>query len=76
MKQLDFLSVGEVLMDMTPVELASGERAFLPKVGGAPVNAACAAARLGASAAFVGLVDSGGRFAQNTGGGIGTLRSA
>ena len=54
MKQLDFLSVGEVLMDMTPVETTSGERAFLPKVGGAPVNAACAAARLGASAAFVG----------------------
>ena len=54
MKQLDFLSVGEVLIDMTPAETAAGERTFLPKVGGAPVNAACAAARLGVSAGFAG----------------------
>ena len=41
-KTLDFLAVGEALIDMTPQE-----GAFLPKVGGAPVNSACVAAKLG-----------------------------
>lgn len=50
--RLDFLAVGEALIDMTPKD-----GAFLPKVGGAPANSACVAAKLGlrsAAAARVG----------------------
>ncbi|MCI8594093.1 MAG: carbohydrate kinase [Oscillospiraceae bacterium] len=53
---LDVLSVGEALVDMTPAETAAGERCFLPKAGGAPVNVACALAKLGKNAAFAGRV--------------------
>ena len=53
-KTYDFLSVGEVLIDMTPAKTESGEACFLPKVGGAPVNAACVLAKLGKHAAFTG----------------------
>ncbi len=53
-KTYDFLSVGEVLIDMTPARTEGGETCFLPKVGGAPVNAACVLARLGKRATFIG----------------------
>jgi len=56
---MDFLSLGEVLIDMFPAEV--GRRltevtAFRPKPGGAPANAAVAAARLGMQSAFIGKV--------------------
>ncbi len=56
---MDIVSLGELLVDMFPAEL--GRRmaevtAFHTKPGGAPVNVAVAAARLGADAAFIGKV--------------------
>lgn len=54
---MDIVCLGELLVDMFPAE--QGRRlaevsAFLPKPGGAPANAAVAAARLGARSAFIG----------------------
>ncbi len=56
---MDLVTLGELLIDMFPAE--TGKRltdvsAFLPKPGGAPANVAVAAARLGASTAFIGKV--------------------
>jgi len=56
---MDIVCLGELLVDMFPAE--QGRRladvsAFLPKPGGAPANAAVAAARLGAQSAFIGKV--------------------
>ena len=56
---MDIVCLGELLVDMFPTEY--GRRlaevsAFLPKPGGAPANAAVAAARLGARSAFIGKV--------------------
>ena len=56
---MDIVCLGELLVDMFPAE--QGRRlvevsAFLPKPGGAPANAAVAAARLGAESAFIGKV--------------------
>ncbi len=56
---MDIITLGELLIDMFPAE--KGKRlvdvsAFIPKPGGAPANVAVAAARLGASTAFIGKV--------------------
>jgi fructokinase len=56
---VDITCLGELLVDMFPAE--TGRRiaevsAFLPVPGGAPANAAVAAARLGAQSAFIGKV--------------------
>ena len=56
---MDVVCLGELLVDMFPAEM--GRRlaevsAFRPKPGGAPANVAVAAARLGASSAFIGKV--------------------
>lgn len=56
---MDLVCLGEILIDMFPAE--TGRRlvevtAFHPKPGGAPANAAVAAARLGATVAFIGKV--------------------
>lgn len=56
---MDIITLGELLIDMFPAE--TGKRlsqvsAFIPKPGGAPANVAVAAARLGASTAFIGKV--------------------
>jgi len=56
---MDVVCLGELLVDMFPVEL--GKRlvevsAFRPKPGGAPANVAVALVRLGMSSAFVGKV--------------------
>ncbi len=56
---MDIVSVGELLVDMFPAELGrrlADVTAFHPKPGGAPANAAVAARRLGAAAAFIGKV--------------------
>jgi fructokinase len=56
---VDITCLGELLVDMFPAE--TGRRiadvsAFRPVPGGAPANAAVAAARLGAKSAFIGKV--------------------
>ncbi len=56
---MDITCLGELLVDMFPAE--TGRRiadvsAFRPVPGGAPANAAVAAARLGAKSAFIGKV--------------------
>jgi len=56
---MDITCLGELLVDMFPAE--TGRRiadvsAFMPVPGGAPANAAVAAARLGAKSAFIGKV--------------------
>jgi fructokinase len=56
---MDLISLGELLIDLLPAE--TGRRliqvsAFSPKPGGAPANVAVAAARLGATSAFIGKV--------------------
>ncbi len=56
---MDFVTLGELLIDMFPAE--TGRRfnevtAFIPKAGGAPANVAVAGARLGAQTAFIGKV--------------------
>jgi fructokinase len=56
---MDILCLGEVLIDVFPTE--TGRRlvevtSFQPKPGGAPANAAVAAARLGAKSGFIGKV--------------------
>ena len=59
MKNIDILSVGELLIDMFPEKIGPriGEvKAFIPKPGGAPANVAVAAKRLGATSAFIGKV--------------------
>ena len=56
---MDIICLGEILLDMFPAELGrklAEVSAFRPKPGGAPANAAVAAARLGKSSAFVGKV--------------------
>lgn len=62
---LDFISVGEMIVDFLP-----GERtgAYIRKAGGAPANAAIAAARNGLRAGFCGRVgeDDFGRFLFDT----------
>lgn len=64
---MDIVCLGELLVDMYPVEV--GRRlaevsAFRPTPGGAPANVAVAAARLGMASAFIGKVgdDAFGRF--------------
>jgi fructokinase len=56
---MDILCLGELLIDMFPAEVGRGMAevsAFRPKPGGAPANAAVAAARLGARSGFIGKV--------------------
>ena len=58
-RSMDVVCLGELLVDMFPVEVGrklEEVSAFRPKPGGAPANVAVAAARLGARSAFVGKV--------------------
>ena len=53
----DLVSLGELLVDFTPVgESAAGNPVFERNPGGGPANLACAAARLGVNTAFIGQV--------------------
>ena len=57
--ELDLIAVGEVLLDVTVAELVPGRVSHAPvsvRAGGVPVNAALAAAALGARCAVVGRV--------------------
>ncbi len=56
---MDIVCLGELLIDMFPAEVGRAMAevsAFRPKPGGAPANAAVAAARLGAKSGFIGKV--------------------
>ena len=66
---IDITAVGEILIDLTQSGVNElGIPVFAANPGGAPANLAVAAARLGASTAFVGKVgtDSFGTFLRNT----------
>ena len=52
MKNFDLISVGELLVDMTP----GGQDTYVAHTGGGPANMACMAARLGTKTAFIGQV--------------------
>lgn len=65
----DITAVGEILIDLTQSGTNElGIPVFAANPGGAPANLAVAAARLGATAAFIGKVgtDSFGTFLRNT----------
>ena len=54
---LDITAIGEALIDLTQTGLsASGVAEYAANPGGAPANLAVAAAKLGASTAFIGRV--------------------
>jgi fructokinase len=68
---MDLVCLGEMLIDMFPAETdrrLAEVSAFLPKPGGAPVNVAVAAARLGCRSALIGKVgdDAFGHFLIQT----------
>lgn len=66
---IDITAVGEILIDLTQSGVNElGIPVFAANPGGAPANLAVAAARLGASSAFIGKVgtDSFGTFLRNT----------
>ena len=66
---IDITAVGEILIDLTQCgKNELGIPVFAANPGGAPANLAVAAARLGASTAFIGKVgtDSYGTFLRNT----------
>ena len=53
----DIITIGELLVDLTQTEIDKlGIRRFAANPGGAPANVAVAAARLGASAGFIGKI--------------------
>lgn len=57
MNSFDIVSLGELLVDFTPVGVSGNNNpVFERNPGGGPANMACAAARLGASTAFIGKV--------------------
>ena len=67
MKRFDVTALGEILIDFTPAgKSKNGRTLFEENPGGAPANAAAAAAKLGARAAFIGKIgnDAFGRDAK------------
>ena len=52
---IDILAVGELLIDMTPIQF-DGQKGFQPNPGGAPCNMLAMAQSLGAQTAFIGKV--------------------
>ncbi len=68
-KTIDVIALGEALIDFTESGTSpAGARLFEQNPGGAPANVACAVARLGGRAAFLGKVgdDMHGHFLRQT----------
>lgn len=68
-RDIDVIALGEALIDFTESGVSSaGARLFEQNPGGAPANVACAVARLGGRAAFLGKVgdDMHGHFLRQT----------
>jgi fructokinase len=68
-KTIDVVCLGELLVDFTQAGFSdAGIRLFEQNPGGAPANAVCALARLGAKTAFIGKVgaDTHGDFLRQT----------
>ncbi len=68
-KTIDVIALGEALIDFTESGASTaGARLFEQNPGGAPANVACAVARLGGRAAFLGKVgdDMHGNFLRQT----------
>ena len=68
MKSYDIVALGEILIDMTYAgKSEAGQTLFEQNPGGAPANVLAAAARLGASTAFIGKVgrDMHGEFLRD-----------
>lgn len=51
-----FVSYGEMLIDLAPAMTAEGVACFVPNPGGAPANVAVQVAKLGVTSAFIGKV--------------------
>ena len=65
----NLISIGEILIDLTQVGVTElGIPKFVANPGGAPANAAVAAAKLGADAGFIGCIgkDAFGNFLRQT----------
>ena len=52
----DICAIGEILIDLTQTDCVNGIRQYAAYPGGAPANVSVAAARLGASTAFIGKI--------------------
>lgn len=53
----DFISIGEILVDLTPAGAdSSGRMLYQANPGGAPANVACVVAKFGGRVAFIGTV--------------------
>ena len=56
----DFIGIGEMLIDFTPIPVKESETpVFQANPGGAPANVACVMAKLGLQSAFIGKVGRG-----------------
>ena len=53
---IDVTALGEALIDMTPIKLEDGTEAFMPNVGGAPMNVLAMLSKLNKKTAFIGKV--------------------
>ena len=52
----DIVAMGELLVDFTYISLDNTEIGYKQNAGGAPANVACMAAKLGATAGFIGTI--------------------
>ncbi len=52
----DIVAMGELLVDFTYITLDNNEIGYKQNAGGAPANVACMAAKLGATAGFIGKI--------------------
>ena len=61
------VALGELLIDFTPIKLSNEKSAFEKNPGGAPANVLATVAKLGKTAAFLGMVgeDQFGRFLKD-----------
>ena len=65
---IDITTLGEILIDFTPVKTNNGKHTYEQNAGGAPANLLAAAAHYGGTCAFLGKVgtDAFGKFLEKT----------